>query len=365
MKIKIGVLKEQNGEQRVALTPIGVEKLLKNYDVELLVENDIGNSCWLSSSDYVGAKLVNRMIIYRASDILLKVNPPTVSEINEYRNELTLITQLYPKVNPELLPLLSDKKINCFAMERIPRVTKAQGMDVLYSQATVIGYKAVLMAANLYQGFFPRLSTAAGSFSPVKVLVVGAGGVAGLKAVATAKRLGAQVFAYDIRSEIEEQIKSLGAEFVDAGIIAETNEGIARTLTETEREQQSLILERYLSFCEIVITVAGVKGGQRAPKIITKTMFEKLKPGSVVIDVLTGLGGNCELTKNGIQVINGVTLVGMDNLPSELARAASEMYSKNIVNFLKLILVDSNLDLDLNNDILSDTLVTYRGDIRI
>ncbi len=364
MKLKIGVLKEPGQEQRVALTPLGATKLLQNYNVELLVENEIGNGSWLKALDYVGAKVVNKIVIYRTVDLLLKINPPTEAEINEYRDGLTLVTQLHTKINSALLPLLAKKKINCFAIERIPQIPRAQNVDILALESMVIGYKAVLLAANLYQRFFPRITTMFGSNVPVKVLVLGVGS-AGLRAIATAKRLGAQVFAYDIRLETKIKAEALGAEFIDAGVVAETDAGLARTLTEMERAQQQTVLAKYLDFCDVVIGLAGIKGGQRVPKIITKAMFAKLKPGSIVIDVLNKQGSNCELTTLGTQVINGVTLVGVDNFPSELANAASELYSESILNFVKLLLYHDTLNFNLKDEILNNTLVTYRGDIRI
>jgi NAD(P) transhydrogenase subunit alpha len=274
-----------------------------------------------------------------------------------------LISFLYPHLNPKTVKKLLDKKITSFAMELIPRISRAQDMDVLSSQATVSGYKAVLIAANSSRFFFPMLTTAAGSIRPAKVFIIGVG-VAGLQAIATARRLGAQVSAYDVRPETKEQTESLGAKFVDTGIQAAGEGGYARELTLEEKNQQVLALKKHISTCDIIITTAGVPG-KPAPKVLTKEMVETMKPGSVIVDLLAEMGGNCELTKPGeIVHHNDITILGPVNIPSSLSIHASEMYARNIINLLSLMVKDKELNLDWNDEIISGSCVTHMGEIK-
>jgi H+-translocating NAD(P) transhydrogenase subunit alpha len=256
-----------------------------------------------------------------------------------------------------------EKNITSFAMELVPRISRAQDMDALSSQATISGYKAVLLAADNSKFFFPMLTTAAGSVRPAKVFIIGVG-VAGLQAIATARRLGAQVSAYDVRPETKEQTESLGAKFLDTGVHATGAGGYARELTPEEKIQQAEALKKHISGCDVIITTAGVPG-RPAPKILSKAMVESMKPGSVIVDILADMGGNCELTKPGETVYhNDVAIIGPVNIPSTLAINASEMYARNLINLLNLMIKEGTLNLDWNDEIIAGSLVTHEGTIK-
>ena len=251
-----------------------------------------------------------------------------------------------------------------FPLERLPRTTRAQAMDVLSSQAGMAGYKAVLMAAQLAPRFFPMLTTAAGTIRPSKVLVVGAG-VAGLQAIATARRLGAQVEGFDVRPETKEQIQSLGAKYVELGVSAAGAGGYARELTAEERAQQQAALAEHIKGVDVIVTTAAVPG-RKAPRIITKAMVEGMKPGSVIVDIAAETGGNCELTEAGKTIVtpNGVTIIGPVNLAASAPIHASELYAKNLYNFLELSLKDGALNLDWKDELIARTCVTHAGEIK-
>ena len=258
---------------------------------------------------------------------------------------------------------LRDRKITSFAMELLPRTTRAQAMDILSSQAGMAGYKAVLIAAQQSPKFFPMLTTAAGTVRPSKVLIVGAG-VAGLQAIATARRLGAQVEGFDVRPEVKEQIESLGAKFLDLGVSASGSGGYARELTAEERAEQQRRLGEHLKGIDVVVTTAAVPG-RPAPKIITKAMVEGMKAGSVLVDLAAETGGNCEVTVPGQTITHGaVTIVGPVNLPSMGAIHASEMYAKNLFNFASLMIKDGALNLDWNDELIAKTCLTHAGEIK-
>lgn len=366
MPITIAAVRETApNERRVALTP-EIAKKLKGLGADLLVEQGIGSRAHIHDEAYgaAGAQIGEHadQVIIKA-DVLLKVQPPTLDEIKDMRDGSVLIGYLSPHADDERIKALRDRGVTAFAMELLPRTTRAQAMDVLSSQAGMAGYKAVLIGAQVSGKFFPMLTTAAGTIRPSKVLVVGAG-VAGLQAIATARRLGAQVEGFDVRPEVREQIESLGAKFLDLGVSAAGTGGYARELTAEERAEQQRRLGEHLKNVDVIVTTAAVPG-RPAPKIISETMVEGMKPGSVIVDLAAETGGNCALTKPGETVeYNGVSIVGPLNLPSMGALHASDMYSRNLFNFLSLMVKDGALHLDWEDDLVLGTCLTHGGEIK-
>lgn len=296
------------------------------------------------------------------SDICLTVNPATNEQIEQLKEGSILIGYLNPHSDLERFNKLKAKKISAFSMELIPRISRAQAMDALSSQASIAGYKAVLLASNLLGKFFPMLTTAAGTIRPSKVLVIGAG-VAGLQAIATARRLGAIVEGYDVRAAVKEQVESLGAKFVDIEIKAEGDGGYARELTDEERQQQQAILAKHVAAADVVVSTAAIPG-RPSPLIINTQMVEGMRGGSVIVDLAAEGGGNCELTKIDETVLhNGVKIYGPANVPSMLGNHASELYAKNLLNFLELLIQDGVINIDLEDEILSASLITHGGEI--
>lgn len=364
MALTISIPKEKKpGELRVAITPATINKLTK-LGFKIKIEHNAGFGIYAQDALYQPAIVVqNSSELYKNSDVILKVQPPTNDEVEEMPDNAILISFFYPHLNIELVKKLLHKKITSFAMELIPRISRAQDIDALSSQATIAGYKAVLLAANNSKFFFPMLTTAAGSIRPAKVFIVGAG-VSGLQAIATAKRLGAQVSAYDVRPDTKEQIESLGAKFLDTDVQAIGTGGYARELTTEEKDKQTAILKNHIATCDVIITTAGIPG-KSAPKIITTDMINTMKPGAVIVDILADMGGNCELTKPG-EIINhnDITIIGPINIPSSLAIHASEMYAKNLTNLLSLMIKDNAINLDWHDEIISGAVVTYDGAIK-
>ena len=367
MAINIAVPKEEApGERRVALVPEVAGKLIKQGQA-VSVENGAGVGAHYLDDAYekVGAKLVgDRAALLGEAQIILKVQPPTEDEIEAMPEGSVLIGFMYPHRYPERVAKMRDKKLTVFAMELVPRITRAQAMDALSSQATVAGYKAALIAADTIDRFLPMLTTAAGTIRPAQVLVLGAG-VAGLQAIATAKRLGAVVSAYDVRRAAGEQVRSLGAKFLELEIDAEAEGGYARELTEEEKEKEREMVEQAIVAADIVITTANIPG-RRAPILVTTDMVERMKPGSVIVDLAAESGGNCEATQPGETVqIGDVRVIGPLNLPSALAVHASEMYAKNLQNFLELIISDEGaLQLDWDDEILAGSVLVHDGEIK-
>jgi len=364
MPIRLGVPKEtQEGERRVALVPAVADRFAR-LGVEVLVETGAGAGSYYPDSSYTGATIVGSAAeLYRQADLIVKVQPPTEEEIGQMKEGAVIAGMMMPHRFPERVKLLRDRKILCFAMELVPRISRAQSMDVLSSQAAVAGYKAALMAADRRGGFFPMLTTAAGTIRPAKVLVIGAG-VAGLQAIATARRLGAMVEGYDVRGATKEQVESLGAKFVDTGVSAEGSGGYARELTDEEKQQQQGVLEKHIIAADVVITTAAIPG-RPAPKIISKAVVEQMKPGAVIIDLASEGGGNCEVTEPGKQIVHGDTIVyGPLNVPSELAVHASEMYAKNLLNFLTPMIKDGEFQPDWNDEVIADSTLTRDGEIK-
>ena len=352
----------REGEMRVAMVPSVIDKLLK-LGITVKLEHGAGAGIYADDSTYKQVEVIkNAKELYRSGDIVVKVQPPTEAEVGLMNENTILISPIYAHTHPKLLKKLCAKKIVTFALEMIPRISRAQSMDILSSQATVAGYKAVLTAANTARFFFPMFTTAAGTVRPASVLIIGAG-VAGLQAIATAKRLGARVSAFDVRIETKEEIESLGAKFVDTCVVASGEGGYARELTAEERQQQQKALAKHIASCDVVITTAGVPG-KPAPKIISEDVVKQMKPGAVIVDIMAEMGGNCALSKPGKNVVhNNVTIVGTQDIYSSLATHASEMFARNIINFLTPMVKEGEVHLNWEDEILSNSVVTRDGEV--
>lgn len=352
------------GERRVALVPELVPKLTK-AGLEVLVQSGAGAAAGFSDHSYLerGARLEPE--IFQRADILLKVQPPTADEIGRMKEGSTLIGFLQPYTAAAEIRSLAARKVTAFSMELIPRITRAQPMDALSAMSTISGYKAVLLAASRLPKFFPLLMTAAGTMTPARVLIIGAG-VAGLQAVGTAKRLGAVVEAYDMRPTVKEQVESLGARFVELDLEVEDAEdklGYAKAQSEGFYKQQRQMMSRYVTGADVVITTALVPG-QRAPVLITEEMVQGMRGGSVIVDLAAEQGGNCALTEPGQEVVrHGVVVIGPTNLPSTLPLHASQMYARTVTNFLMHLLQDGKVHLDLNDELTRGPLVVHQGEI--
>lgn len=363
MTVKIGVIRETaQGERRVAMVP-DVAKKLAGVGMELAFEPGAGLSAGFADAAYgvpAGGDAAN---VYSNADIVFAVQPPTPEQVSRLRRGSVLIGALAPYRERELVKALRDGGISSFALELLPRTTRAQAMDILSSQAAAAGYKAMLIAAQAAPKFYPMLTTAAGTVRPSKVLVIGAG-VAGLQAIATARRLGAMVEGFDVRPETKEQIESLGAKFLDLGVSAAGEGGYARELTAEERAQQQAALANHLKGIDVVVTTAAVPG-RAAPKIVTAAMIAGMKPGAVIVDLAAETGGNTELTRAGETVdSNGVSIIGPVNLPAQTATHASEMYARNLFTFAQLLVKDGALSIDFNDDLVAGSCLTHDGEIR-
>ncbi len=363
MPVTIGALRESaSQETRVALVPEVAEKLAA-AGARVLLERGAGVSAQFPDALYKKAELTDAATILAQSDVLLTVQPPTAAIIAALKSTAVIIGYMQPHARVDEVRALRDRKLTSFAMELIPRISRAQSMDALSSQAAIAGYKAVLIAANTLDKFMPMLTTAAGTIRPATVLVIGAG-VAGLQAIATARRLGAIVEAYDVRSATKEQVKSLGAKFVDVGITAEGSGGYARELTAEEKAKQQEVLDARIAASDAVITTASVPG-RRAPLIVSRAAVERMKAGAVIVDIAAEQGGNCELTKAGETVRHGgVKIVGPVNLPGTLAYNASEMYARNILNFLRPAIELGELKIDWTDEVFVQSCLTHAGEIK-
>jgi len=364
MPVTLGALRERaTGETRVSLVPEVVTKFTR-LGARVVMERAAGERSNFPDRLYEGIAWADGapQVLERA-DALLTVQPPTVELIERLKPSAILVGYLQPHARAAEVRALRDRKITSFAVELIPRISRAQSMDALSSQAAIAGYKAVLIAANQLPKFLPMLTTAAGTIRPAQVLVIGAG-VAGLQAIATARRLGAVVEAYDVRSATREQVKSLGAKFVETGVSAEGQGGYARELTEEERRKQQQVLDSRIAAADAVITTASVPG-RTAPKIVSRAAVERMRPGSVLVDIAAEQGGNCELTRPGETIDHqGIAIVGPVNLPSSLAYNASEMYARNLYNFLQPALVKGELAIDWNDEVFAQACLTRDGTIR-
>jgi proton-translocating NAD(P)+ transhydrogenase subunit alpha len=355
--VRIGVPRElEPGERRVALVPDAVSRLAGS-GFEVVVEPGAGAEASFPDEAYREAGATLTKSVWDA-EAVAKVRKPTADETALLGSGQVLVGFLEPLTDPEGIRRLADRGVHAFAMESIPRITRAQPMDALSSQATVSGYKAVLIAADRLPRFFPMLMTAAGTVAPAKVLIVGAG-VAGLQAIATAHRLGAVVSGFDVRPVVREQVESLGASFLDLGIVGEeTAGGYARELTEDEQRRQQEALEERIPDFDVVVTTALVPG-RAAPRLIPATAVAKMRPGSVIVDLAAEAGGNCELTEPGDVVQrDGVTLVGLTNLPSTMPFHASQLYARNVSSLLQHLAPEGELALDWDDEITAGACVT-------
>jgi H+-translocating NAD(P) transhydrogenase subunit alpha len=365
MPITIGALRESApGETRVSIVPEVADKFAAT-GARVLIERGAGVTAQFpdglfKKNDWADSAAA----VLTTADVLLTVAPLSKDQIAQLKPTAIVVGYMQAHARRDEVMALRDRKLTSFAVELIPRISRAQSMDALSSQAAIAGYKAVLIAANTLDKFMPMLTTAAGTIRPAQVLVIGAG-VAGLQAIATARRLGAVVEAYDVRSATKEQVKSLGAKFVDTGVSAEGQGGYARELTAEEKAKQQEVLDARIAAADAVVTTASVPG-RKAPVIVTRVAVERMKAGAVVVDIAAEQGGNCELTKAGETVLhNGVKIVGPVNLPGQLAYNASEMYARNLLNFLKpAIDKTGDLKIDWNDEVFRDACLTHDGAIK-
>ncbi len=366
--MKIGVIKEiEFGERRVALIPDVVNRLVKS-GLEVLIESHAGEASFFADSTYVevGAKIMtDKAELINQSDILLKVGAPREEEVSMFKSGQITIGFLNPLGRPELIRRLAQQGVTAMSMEMIPRSSRAQSMDALSSQASIAGYKAALIAAAALPKYLPMLTTAAGTIPPAKVVVLGAG-VAGLQAIATSRRLGAQVEAYDIRPAVREEVQSLGAKFIDVTLEEDTATagGYAKEISEAAKQHAQTVLAKHIKDADIVITTAQVPG-RKAPVMVSDAMIAQMKRGSIIVDLAGEQGGNCEGTEAGKDVLrHGVTIISPLNLPASMPIHASQKYAKNLLNLLNHLVKKGELDLNFEDDIISSTCVTHGGEIR-
>lgn len=361
MPITIGVVRENApGEHRVALVP-ETGKKFQGLGAQLILESTLGLDSHFMDSIYEGATFSKEPNeIYRGGDLILRVAPPTLEEIAAMKDGAVLIGLLKPFESKERLAALNAKRITAFSLELLPRISRAQSMDALSSQAACAGYQCGLIAAARCTKFFPMLTTAAGTVRPARVLVIGAG-VAGLQAIATCRRSGAMVEGYDVRSAAREQIESLGAKFVDTGVSADGTGGYARELSDEEKAQQAEKLTKAVAQADVVITTAAIPG-KKAPIIITVDMIKRMKYGAIIVDMAAESGGNCAMTQPGEHVVaNDVHIHGPLNLPSRMPTHASELFAKNLYNFLSPWIKDGQMVFDWSDEIVAGTLLCKDG----
>jgi len=365
--MRVGVPKEMAAnERRVALVPDAAGRLVKGgFDV--VIERGAGAAAACPDEAYkaAGATVADRGTVLGQADVVLQVQAPSAADVGKYREGGVLVALLQPASDATLIQQLAQRKLTAFSLLLLPRITRAQPMDVLSSQATVAGYKAVLLAASATGRFLPMLVTAAGTLPAARVLVLGAG-VAGLQAIATARRLGAIVSAFDVRPAVKEQVQSLGAAFLEMAIEehAETAGGYAKELSEETHRKELAFLAAAVKDADIVITTAAIPG-KKAPVLISAAAVEGMKPGAVIVDLAAETGGNCELTEPGTEIVrHGVVILGPVNLPSTLPLHASQMYAKNLSAFLGHVVQEGRLRLDFEDPIIRDTCVTHAGEVR-
>jgi NAD(P) transhydrogenase subunit alpha len=363
MPLTVGVLKETvSGETRVALTPEITTKLQK-LGVSVVMETGAGAAAQILDDDYEGVEMTDAAGVLAKAGMLMTVQPASKDAVNKLGDNSVVVGMMYGHINRDLVKALQDKKHDGFAMELIPRISRAQSMDVLSSQAAASGYQSVLIAALTLNKFFPMLTTAAGTIRPAQVLIIGAG-VAGLQAIATAKRLGAIVKGYDVRGATKEQVESLGAKFVETGVSADGEGGYARELTDEEKQMQQEALEKEIAVSDVVISTAAIPG-RPAPRIISADAVKAMKPGAVIVDLAAETGGNCELTKAGETVVeHNVTIVGPINLPASLGRHASEMYARNLFNFITPAIEEGELKIDWDDEVFASSALARDGEIK-
>ncbi|MCY7422427.1 MAG: Re/Si-specific NAD(P)(+) transhydrogenase subunit alpha [Chitinophagaceae bacterium] len=362
----LGILKEPPGENRVSLLPDQAELLL-NKKVQVIVEAGAGSNAFSTDELYVekGATIGSRTEVLSKSDVLLSIQMPTDSDLQNVDSSTVLLGIYQPLFNASIIQKWSAQKLTTFSMDMIPRTTRAQSMDVLSSQANIAGYRAVVVAASMFPRYFPMFMTAAGSITPAKVLILGAG-VAGLQAVATARRLGAVVEVFDTRAAVKEEVMSLGAKFVEVEGAADASAagGYAVEQTEDYKQKQHQRIAEAIAKADIVITTAQIPG-RKAPVLISEEMIKRMKPGSLIIDLAASSGGNTPVTKNNQHVVyHQVTIVGDSNLPSGMPVDASKLYGRNILNFLSLLIdKDGIFNLNWEDDLVKGTCITYNGQV--
>ncbi len=357
-----------DNETRVAATPGSIKELVK-AGLSVMVETQAGIKSYISDTDYknAGASIIeSKEELFSKADILLKVLPPTLDQIVLLQPKSIVISFCQTTRDIDTVKALKEQSVTGFSMHLIPRTTLAQKMDALSSQANIAGYKAVLIAASKLGVYMPLLMTAAGTIRPAKVLVLGAG-VAGLQAIATAKRLGAQVEAFDVRPIVKEQVESLGAKFIEVDSSNDSegvgDGGYAKETSEDYKSRQQKLIHDHISKSDVVVTTALIPG-KPAPKLISESMVNSMRPGSIIMDLASENGGNCELTKKDeIITHNGVTIDGSSNIPGSMSVHASELYAKNITAFLTYMIEDGELKLDLNDEIISGSMYTHLGEV--
>lgn len=364
--MKIGILKEtQKGEKRVAISP-NIAKQFKAKGFELLIEEGAGKSSSYKNSDYteVEASVEKRGVVFKEANVLVKINPFDEEDLKLVEKGQILVSQLYHKSSPELIKAIAEKGATAFSLDAIPRISRAQDMDVLSSQSNLAGYKAVILGAFEMTKIFPLMMTAAGTITPSKVLIYGVG-VAGLQAIATAKRLGAVVEATDIRTETKEQAESLGAKFISVDNSGEESEGgYAKEASEDYAKRQKEAVDKSLFQADLVITTANIPG-RKAPVLITEDQVSQMKNGAVIVDLAAAQGGNCEVSvMNKTVVKNGVKVIGTTIAPESVSTNASELFAKNIYNFLMHLTEDNQFKWELEEEITDETLIVRDGEIR-
>lgn len=364
----VAICKElEKTEKRVAVTPEGVVKLT-SLGLKVMVETGSGVSSSYTDDHYIEAGAIietDRALLLKQCDILLAVQTPEQTILDQLKPGSVLIAFLWPIQNGELVEYLKKKEISSLAMDTIPRISRAQSMDALSSMANIAGYKAALLGSNKLDKYLPMMMTAAGTIPPAKVLVLGAG-VAGLQAIATCKRLGAVVEAFDIRAAVKEQVESLGAKFVEVPIEEDNTEskgGYAKELSDRNKEKQREVIHQHVKKSDIVITTAQIPG-RPAPLLITKEMVEDMSAGSVIVDIAAEQGGNCEVTQPGEDILhNGVNVMGPLNLPSSLAFHASKLYSKNMLSLMDLLIHEGKPLFNFDDEIILNATVTHKGEL--
>jgi NAD(P) transhydrogenase subunit alpha len=365
----ISVLKETTpGERRVALTPDAVKRLA-GAGASVHVQRGAGEAAGFADEEYraVGAEIVaDAAALRRSADVLVTVYRPAESDVADLKASAVLVGMLQPATNAALIRALAGRKVTAFSLDALPRITRAQSMDILSSMATIAGYKAVLLAATSLPKFFPMLVTAAGTIPPARTLVLGAG-VAGLQAIATARRLGAIVQAFDVRPAVKEQVESLGAQFLaadTADLQAEGAGGYAKELSDEQHRRELDLIHQHVTQVDVVICTAQIPG-RRAPVLITQAMVQEMRPGAVIVDLAAEGGGNCELTKAGQDVVaHGVTILGPVNLAASVPTHASQMVSRNLLSFLQHLIKDGSVKLDFQDEITAGACITHAGEIR-
>lgn len=362
----LGLLKEYGSETRVALLP-ETAKAFTNLKVELWVEQGAGAGAFAADTEYeaIGAKIASRSEVFEKADVLLQIQPPAPEEVKKIKASQVWISAFNPLWETELVKTFRDSGITSFSLDMIPRTTRAQAMDILSSMATVAGYMAVLEAASKLPTFFPMFMTAAGTIRPANVLILGAG-VAGLQAIATSRKLGAQVQVFDVRSAVKEEVQSLGGKFVEVEGATEDKAagGYAVEQTEDYKKKQQDAINDHAAKANVVICTAQIPG-RKAPLLIPAEAVERMKPGSVIIDLAASSGGNCELTKNNETIVhNGVSIIGQSNYPAQKPVDASRMFGKNVLNFMKLIIADEGaLNLNFDDEIVKGTCITHQSEL--